>query len=59
MPLPRMTTRRWMITVVAVGVLFAGEMIRRRWNELSLRYKELSAVCERGAFARSCPVGSI
>lgn len=44
MPLPRMTTRRWMIAVAIMGVLMAAEATRRRWAELSAEYRQAATL---------------
>jgi hypothetical protein len=38
MPLPRMTTRRWMVVVAVVGLALCGtEVLRRRHNDFAYR----------------------
>jgi hypothetical protein len=39
MRLPGMTTRRWMIAVVASVLLLGAEVTRRRWDRISLAYR--------------------
>src|SRR5262245_34825675 len=39
MPLPRMTTRRWMVAVAVLALVFGGQATRRRWASLTSTYR--------------------
>ena len=46
MRLPRMTTRRLLVAVAVVALVFAGEATRRRWECLASAYRGKAGRCE-------------